>query len=69
MKLPEIECTFGQSQLGQMELEDSHRSAHGINPRLGAGAVLILAVILSFGLGWSIWAALRSFLAIVLKSD
>ena len=49
-------------------LEEPHRSAHGIGPRVGAGAAFIVIVMLSLGLGWSIWAALDSLVAAVLKS-
>jgi hypothetical protein len=42
-------------------LEDRNRSAaHGTGPRLVTGAAFIAVVILSLGLGWSIWAAIRS---------
>jgi hypothetical protein len=49
-------------------LEDPHRSAHAIGPRLVAGAAFLVVVMLSLGLGWSIWAALCSLAAAVLKS-
>jgi len=49
-------------------LEDPHRSAHGIGPQLAAGAAFVVIVMLSLGLGWSIWAALRSLAVAVLKS-
>ena len=51
-------------------LEDPRRSAfaHGIGSRLGAGAAFAVIVMLSLGLGWSTWAALRSLAVAVLKS-
>jgi hypothetical protein len=49
-------------------LEGLRRSAHGIGLRLRAGAVFIVILMLSLGLGWSIWAALRSLASAVLKS-
>jgi len=38
-----------------------------MGPQLGAGAAFIVIVMLSLGLGWSIWAALRSLAVTVLK--
>jgi hypothetical protein len=53
----------------RMRLEDRNRSAtHGMGPRLVAGAAFIAVVMLSLGLGWSIWAALRSLAAALLDS-
>jgi len=37
-----------------------------MGPRLVAGAAFIAVVMLSLGLGWSIWAALRSLAAALL---
>jgi hypothetical protein len=50
-------------------LEDRNLSAaHGTGPRLVAGAAFIAVVILSIGLGWSIWAAIQSLAAALLNS-
>jgi hypothetical protein len=37
-------------------------------PAWGAAAMFIVIVALSFGLGWSIWAAVRSLATAVLQS-
>ena len=50
------------------QLEDSRRLAHGIGPQLRAGAAFIVIVMLSVGLGWSIWAALRSLVTAVVNA-
>ena len=50
------------------QLEDYHRPAKGIGPQLRAGAAFIVIVMLSVGLGWSIWAALRSLVMAVAKA-
>jgi hypothetical protein len=49
-------------------LEASRRSAHGVGQRLGAGMALVVIVILSLELGWSIWTAVLSLATAVLKS-
>ena len=50
-------------------LEDRNRSAaHRTGPRLVAGATFVAVVILSIGLGWSIWAAIKSLTAALLNS-
>jgi hypothetical protein len=50
------------------QLDDSRRLAHGIGPQLRAGAAFIVIVMLSVGLGWSIWAALRSLVTAVVNA-
>jgi hypothetical protein len=38
-----------------------------IGPRLGAAGAFVVIVILSIGLGWSIWAAIWSLVSALLK--
>ena len=71
LKLLKTERIYGKSEPHRTDsiLEDPRHSAfaHGIGSRLGAGAAFAVIVMLSLGLGWSIWAALRSLAVVVLK--
>ena len=49
-------------------LKDSRPFTQAIGPRLGAVVAFIAIVFLSVGLGWSIWAAVRSLASALLKS-